>query len=91
MATKRPPNQTFFGAICSRIPNAMFMAAESTNQHDVVRFLQLIRSKITPEEAERSSNTFIVLDNHVAHKTRLVRDYIEEDFRDTGHRFELEF
>ena len=69
----------------------MFMAAESTNQHDVVRFLQLIRSKITPEEAERSSNTFIVLDNHVAHKTRLVRDYIEEDFRDTGHRFELEF
>ena len=69
----------------------MFMAAESTNQHDVVRFLKLVRDRILTEETELDCVTFIVLDNHVAHKTRLVRDYIEEDYRDTGHRFELEF
>ena len=69
----------------------MFMAAESTNQHDVVRFLKLIRDRIVPEETETDAVTFVVLDNHVAHKTRLVRDYIAEDYRNTGHRFELEF
>ena len=69
----------------------MFMAAESTNQHDVVRFLKLVRDKILLEETNKDAVTFFVLDNHVAHKTRLVRDYIEEDFRNTGHRFELEF
>ena len=32
-----------------------------------------------------------MLDNHVVHKTRMVRDYIEEDFAHTGHRFALKF
>ena len=52
MATKRPANVTLFGAICNRIPNAMFMVAQSTNQHDVVRFLKSIREKITQAEVE---------------------------------------
>ena len=91
MATKRPANVTLFGTICNRIPNAMFMVAQSTNQHDVVRFLKSIREKITQAEVESDSITHIVLDNHVAHKTRMVRDYIEEDFAHTGHRFALTF
>ena len=73
MATKRPANVTLFGAICNRIPNAMFMVAQSTNQHDVVRFLKSIRASITQAEVERDLMTFILLDNHVAHKTRLVQ------------------
>ena len=74
LATKRPANVTLFGAICNHIPNAMFMVAQSTNQHDVVRFLKSIRDKITQAEVDLDPLTYIVLDNHVAHKTRMVND-----------------
>ena len=80
IATKRPSNMTLFGAICSSIPNAMFMLAESTNQHDLVKFLTQIRISIAHEDVLRDHVTFVILDNHSAHRTRGVASYIEEDF-----------
>ena len=91
IATRRPSNMTLFGAICSSIPNAMFMLAESTNQHDLVRFLKQIRISIAHEDVLRDHVTYIILDNHSAHKTRSVVQFINEDFASTGHRFELAF
>ncbi len=65
--------------------------AESTNQHDFVRFLKLLRRRITKAAINQNPYTNIVLDNHTAHRARIVAEYIENDLNRTGHRFVLVF
>ena len=87
----RPHNITIFGAVGNMDPKLLFFMASSTNQHDCVRFLKLLRRRITRRAIKSNPETHIVLDNHSAHRAGFVRSYIEEDFRSTGHRFVLVF
>ena len=82
---------TLFGAIGNKAPKPIFYLAQSTNQHDLIRFLQKLRSQISDEMLEQSKLTHIVLDNHTAHKAGAVRDHIVDDERRTGHKFVLVF
>ena len=89
--TKRPHNLTIFGGVGNCITTPVFFLARSTNQHDMVRFLQFLRKHISPGQIRQHHTTTIVLDNHKAHKAKSVQAYIAEDFKCTDHRFELMF
>ena len=38
---------TLFGAIGNKAPKPIFYLAKSTNQHDLIRFLQKLREQIS--------------------------------------------
>ena len=88
---KRPHNVTMFGAIGNKAPKPIFFLAKSTNQHDVINFLKVIRDSLTETDLAQSKRTYIVLDNHTAHKAIAVKAYIDDDERLSGHRFVLFF
>ena len=87
---KRPHNVTMFGAIGNKAPKPIFFLAKSTNQHDVINFLKVIRDSLTETDLSQSKRTYIVLDNHTAHKATAVKAYIDDE-RLSGHRFVLIF
>lgn len=88
---RRPHNVTLFGAVGNQAPKPIFYLAASTNQHDVVVFLKQLRAQINSAAMLQSKLTYLVLDNHTAHKAHSVRNYITEDERMTSHRFVLVF
>lgn len=67
----------------------LFMQAATTNHVDFIRFLQRIQRRIRPSRGNRT--TYVVYDNHSAHKTQPVYDYIKVDTVETGHVFEFVF
>ncbi len=79
------------GGIGNKLPKPVFYLAKSTNQHDLIVFLQKLRSQISEADLQLSKLTYIVLDNHTAHKAKAVKDYVEQDERQTSHRFVLFF
>ena len=78
-----------FGAIGNKAPKPIFFLAKSTNQHDVINFLKVIRDSLTETDLSQSKRTYIVLDNHTANIA--VKAYIDDDERLSGHRFVLFF
>jgi transposase len=87
----RPHNITLFGGISNKLPKPVFYLAKSTNQHDLIVFLQKLRGQISEQDLQLSKLTYIVLDNHTAHKAKTIKDFIDEDERNTSHRFVLFF
>jgi hypothetical protein len=88
---RRPHNVTLFGAIGNKHPRPVFYLASSTNQHDFIVFLKQLRSQISDLQLLQAKQTHIILDNHTAHKAQSVKDFVNEDERETGHRFVLVF
>ncbi len=88
---QRTHNITLFGGISNKLPKPVFYLARSTNQHDLIVFLQKLRSQISEIDLQLSKLTFIVLYNHTAHKAKAVKDYVEQDERQMSHRFILFF
>lgn len=89
---RRPKCVTLFGAISDSLPCLLFKLAPSTNRDDFVNFLEFIRRYINTSDGR--SQTYLVLDNHRAHWNKpgnQVRQYIDKDFRESGHRFVLTF
>ncbi len=43
----RPHNITLFGGISNKLPKPVFYLVKSTNQHDLIVFLQKLRSQIS--------------------------------------------
>ena len=91
LMSKRPSNVTLYGAISNTIAKPVIHVASSTNGRDFRTFLQLIRARISRRQLRQQRTTIIVLDNHSAHKSEIVRAYIERDQRMTKHRFQLTF
>ena len=50
-----------------------------------------LREQISEEMVEQSKLTYLVLDNHTAHKAHAVKQYIAEDAKRTSHKFMLFF
>jgi hypothetical protein len=65
----------------------MFKIAESTNTDDFVAFLKEIRAVIDFENGDKE--TYVVVDNHKAHHSQDVKDYIREDMQRGIHEFRL--
>ena len=80
-----------FGAIGNKAPKPIFFLAKSTNQHDVINFLKALRDSLQETDLSQSKRTYIVLDNHTAHKAIAVKAYIDDDERLSGHRLLLIF
>ena len=55
----RPHNITIFGAVGNMDPKLLFFMALSTNQHDFVRFLKLLRRRITRQAIGVNPETHI--------------------------------
>ena len=65
------------------------MIGRSTNANEFVSFLRQLRSKI--ETNNGKLETHVVLDNHSAHRSLPVAQYIAQDTANTEHRFVLDF
>jgi len=63
------------------------MQAQSTNTEDFIKFLGQLRSQIDCSDGR--NDTYIILDNHSAHKSDLVRKFIDQDAILFNHRFHL--
>lgn len=65
---------TVFGAIGTQMPKALFCMESTTNQEYFRRFLRRLRKLF--EHDERTIH--VILDNHRAHHTNLIRDYAKK-------------
>ena len=72
---KRYKGVTVYGAISSTLCKPLFMTAASTNKEDTLVFMKRIVKHLTIR-----SKPFLVYDRHSAHRSKLVRDYIEQHF-----------
>jgi transposase len=63
---------TVYGAISNRTPVFMHSLATSTNKEDTLAFFEQVHA------AHSLKGKYIVLDNHPAHHSRLVTNYIDE-------------
>ena len=54
---KRPHNVTMFVAIGNKAPKPFFFLAKSTNQHDVINFLRVLRDRLKDTDLSQSKRT----------------------------------
>ena len=67
---------TVIGAIGECIGGGLFKTAKSTNAEECLKFFKEVVGVIRP----KGLRPYLVLDNHSAHRTRVVRDYLESHF-----------
>lgn len=76
LGSRRFSGVTVFGAIGESIGGGLFMTAKSTNTDDCLKFVRLLIDRLRPREIR----PYIVLDNHSAHKTKVVKDLLDSHF-----------
>ena len=73
---KRYGGTTIYGAIGNCLKNPVFMLGESTNIEEFEEFMQKVKLNCK----ESSDKPYLVIDNHSAHRSNRVKEYLEANF-----------